>query len=72
MMNDWIPISTGRYPRDGEVVQITYIGYYDKLPHCDAFAFRINGEWFFNNGEEQDIEVEITAWKKCCEPYCGE
>lgn len=67
-MDIWIPVSTEMYPCDEEIVQVTYLGYYDNIPRCDAFALRRDGMWLWSNNEEEPI-VEITAWKKCCEPY---
>ena len=45
-MENWIPVSSGKYPKDGEVVQVTYLSYYDKKPLCNAFAFRRDGYGF--------------------------
>lgn len=41
--NDWIPVSTGSFPEDEEVVQVTYLGYRDLISFCDLFAYRRNG-----------------------------
>ena len=41
--NSWTPISTGLLPDDMEDVQVTYIGYNDHEPYCDAFAYRNDG-----------------------------
>lgn len=35
--NNWIPISSGLFPEDMEDVQVTYLGYYNEKPYCDAF-----------------------------------
>ena len=43
---DWIPVSTGNFPKDEEKVLVTYLGYYYNKPYCDEFAYRYNGEWF--------------------------
>lgn len=66
--NDWIPVSSGSFPDDMEDVQVTYIGAFDKKPHCDLFAYRKGCKWYWADfGCES--KVKITAWKKCCEPY---
>ena len=69
--NKWIPISSGMYPEDLEIVQVTYLSYLDNEPYCDAFAFRSEGKWHWAM-DEDDVIVEITAWKYNCEPYKGE
>ena len=68
--NNWIPVSTGLYPDDNEIVQVTYLGYYDQNYYCDAFAYRYNGKWFWNE-DDGDVKVKITAWRYNCEPYQG-
>ena len=30
----WIPVSTGIFPRDKEIVQVTYLGFSDEKPFC--------------------------------------
>lgn len=68
MENNWIPVSSGLFPDDGKDVQVTFIGYHDQAPHCEGFAYREGGNWYWtvNDG---NVKVEITAWKKNCEPY---
>lgn len=44
------------------------IGYNDHVPHCEAFAYRNNEEWYWSL-DDSEVKVEITAWKKNCEPY---
>ena len=34
--NNWIPVSSGIFPDDMEDVQVTFIGYNDHAPHCEA------------------------------------
>ena len=65
--NDWVPVSTGQYPKDGEVVNVTYLDYYDNKPMCDDLAYREEGKWFWYDGYE--VTVKITAWKPIGEPY---
>ena len=36
--NNWIPVSSGLFPKDNEDVQVTFIGYNDHVLHCEAFA----------------------------------
>ena len=64
----WMPISSGLYPDDMEDVQVTFIGYNDYAPHCDAFAYRNEGKWYWSL-DDSYVNVEITAWKHNCEPY---
>ena len=66
--NNWIPISSGIFPDDMEDVQVTFIGYNDHAPHCEAFAYRNDEEWYWSL-DDCEVRVEITAWKKKCEPY---
>lgn len=66
-MSKWIPVSSGKFPKEEERVQVTYLSCYDNKPLCDAFAFRRNGLWIWDNYE--DVVVEIVAWKKIGKPY---
>ena len=66
--NNWIPVSSGLYPDDGEKVQVTYLGWYDKKPYCDEFAYRLDGGWLWST-DDSEVKVEIIAWKYNCEPY---
>lgn len=68
--NNWIPVSLGVYPDDNEYVQVTFIGYHDHAPHCEAFAYRCGGKWYWALDDEK-VRVKITAWKYNCEPYKG-
>ena len=66
----WIPCSE-RLPEEGESVQVTFIGYNDRLPHCDKFAYFHDKKWFWCYAHEKVI-VKIVAWIPNCEPYKGE
>jgi hypothetical protein len=66
--NSWTPVSSGLFPDDMEDVQVTYIGYNDHEPHCDAFAYRHDGDWYWSL-DEGEVRVKITAWKHNCKPY---
>lgn len=68
MENNWIPVSSGLFPEDEKDVQVTFIGYNDHAPHCEGFAFRYEGNWYWTL-DEREVKVEITAWKENCEPY---
>lgn len=68
--NSWIPVSSGLLPEDEENVQVTFLGYNDHAPYCDAFAHIIDGEWYWSS-DDNPVKVEITAWKYNCEPYRG-
>lgn len=66
--NNWIPVSIGILPEDMEDVQVTFIGYNDHAPHCETFAYRNDGNWYWSL-DDGEVKVEITAWKKICKPY---
>lgn len=66
--NNWIPVSSGLFPEDEKNVQVTFIGYNDHAPHCEGFAFRYEGNWYWTL-DENKVKVEITAWKNPGEPY---
>lgn len=66
-MSKWIPVSNGKFPKEEERVQVTYLSCYDNKPFCDAVAFRKNGTWVWDNYDE--VTVEIVAWKKIGKPY---
>lgn len=61
--NNWIPVSSGIFPDDMEDVQVTFIGYNDHAPHCEAFAYRNDEKWYWSL-DDCEVKVEITAWKK--------
>ena len=65
---DWIPVSSGNLPDEGKSVQVTYIGYYDKEPYCDEFAYIENGKWHWKDDGEIP-KVKITAWRYNETPY---
>ena len=66
--NNSIPVSSGLFPDEQEDVQVTFIGYNDHVPYCVAFAYRKDEEWYWSLNDSE-VRVEITAWKKNCEPY---
>ena len=68
MNNDWIPVDSGQYPEDNKIVQVTYIGYNDGAPHCDAFAYKEDDQWYWSIDEEK-VKVKIIAWKPSDKPY---
>lgn len=41
--NNWIPVSSGLFPNDMKDIQVTFIGRIYNKPHCNTFAYRING-----------------------------
>ena len=67
-MNNWIPIKEKTFPKDKKNVQVTYLGYYDNLPRCDAFAYRMEGEWYWST-DDRKVTVEIIAWLENDKPY---
>ena len=65
---DWIPVSTGNFPKDEEKVLVTYLGYDDNKPYCDEFAYRYNGEWYWYP-DQVSSKVPITAWRPVGKAY---
>lgn len=66
----WYPITSNLLPKDNEDVQVTYIGYLDNKPYCDAFAYMEDGHWYWSE-TDTPVKVKITAWKYICDPYTG-
>ena len=66
--NNWIHVNLGLFPEDMEDVQVTFIGYNDHIPHCEGFAYRNDGDWYWSL-DDSKVKVEITAWRRNCEPY---
>ena len=69
--DDWIPVSSGKYPKDDEYVHVTFLSLRDGRPLCWACAYRKDGTWCWAE-DDYEVEVKITAWKPMCEPYKGE
>ena len=44
--NNWVPVKQIHFPEDAKDVQVTFIGYNDREPHCEAFAYRNDGNWY--------------------------
>lgn len=65
---EWIPVSSGKLPKDRENVQVTYLGCYDNKPYCDEFAYRDNGKWIWTS-DGSVSKVPITAWKPVGKAY---
>lgn len=66
--NGWVPTSLGFFPEDNVPVQVTYLGYRDKVPRCDYFAYRHNNVWHWVDND-QEVLVEIVAWRDSNNPY---
>lgn len=66
--NNWIHVNLGLFPEDMEDVQVTFIGYNDHIPHCEGFAYRNDGDWYWSL-DDSKVKVEITAWRRNREPY---
>lgn len=69
--NEWIPVCSGSYPDDMDPVQVTYLGFYDKAPRCDAFAYRKRNQWYWSLNDSE-VTVDITAWKRSDHPYVSD
>lgn len=72
MNNGWIPISSGNYPKDKEIVQITLRGdgFWKDTISCLLFVHRLNEKWLHDNdGNIYEIsEDRVIAWRDCI-PY---
>lgn len=66
--NNWVSVKQMHFPEDKKDVQVTFIGYNDHEPHCEAFAYRNDEDWYWSL-DDAPVKVEITAWKYSCEPY---
>ena len=66
--NGWIPVSTGVFPKEGETVQISYLGFHDNKPYCLLFAVRQEDKWLLYP-DKYDAGLTVTAWKPMCKPY---
>lgn len=66
-VDDWIPVSE-RLPEEEHSVQVTYLGFHDKKPYCDAAAYLCDGEWLWSLDESR-VDVEVVAWKEFSTPY---
>ena len=46
--NNWVPVKQMHFPEDKKDVQVTFIGYNDHEPHCEAFAYRNDEDWYWS------------------------
>lgn len=70
MNSDWVPVKSGNYPKEKEIVQITYkTSWTDELT-CLRFAYRMNDKWLSDDGKYIDeiSEDRVVAWRNCI-PY---
>lgn len=69
---DWIPVSSGRYPEENEIVQVTYMDWLvPGNPLCNLMAYRNENRWFWAEAGDP-IYSEITAWRPVGTPYKGD
>lgn len=70
MNNNWIPVNPGNYPKEKEIVQITYKTAWTGELTCLRFAYRLNGKWLSDDGKYIDeiSEDRVVAWRSCI-PY---
>lgn len=66
-----VPLKSGLYPKEGEIVQVTYLEFYTHKRRCDQFAYLMNDGWIWAL-DDSSVNVEIVAWKKNCNPYDGD
>lgn len=59
----WIPVSSGRFPENNTVVQVTYLDPLDlHTLRCNAFAFYKEGIWYQSTGNHA-MRGEVIAWR---------
>lgn len=70
MNNDWMPVKSGNYPNDKEIVQVTLKESWTEELTCLQFAYRLNGRWLSDDGKYVDeiAEDRVVAWRNCI-PY---
>lgn len=73
MDKGWILVTSGHYPNDKEIVQITCRGegiWKDRIS-CLVFVYRLNGKWLYDDDDGSVYEIEedrVIAWRDCI-PY---
>ena len=66
----WIPVSSGRFPENNSVVQVTYVDPLDQHTlRCNAFAFYAEGTWY-KTFDYSYIKGKVIAWREN-EDVCG-
>lgn len=73
MNNEWIPISSGKYPPSLKDVQVTYVLSSQSTDHkyykCDVFAFLAPAEQslgsirWISTSTGKDLDLDIIAWR---------
>lgn len=59
----WTPVSSGRFPENNTVVQVTYLDPLDlHTLRCNAFAFYKEGIWYQSTGNRA-MKGEVIAWR---------
>lgn len=71
-MNDnWVLVDGKNYPKEKEIVQITFKAYVTDELTCLRFAYRKNGKWLCDDYDGDIYEIEedrVIAWRDCI-PY---
>lgn len=67
----WTSITSGKYPKDMEHVQVKFIGCNDNKLHTYALAYRSKGKWYWSTNNAE-VPVQIVAWRYRCMTYKGE
>ena len=60
----WLSVENTLPPEDKPVL-VTYLGYKDKKPYADMFAYMHDSKWYWLDTDEyglSDVRVEITHW----------
>ena len=70
MNGNWVLVDGKNYPKEKEIVQITFKGYVTDELTCLCFAYRKNGKWLFDDGKNID-EISDDGVVACrdCIPY---
>lgn len=59
----WTPVSSGRFPENNTVVQVTYLDPLDlHTLRCNAFAFYKEGIWY-QSTDNRAMKGEVIAWR---------
>lgn len=65
----WIPVSSGRFPENNTVVQVTYLDPLDlHTLRCNAFAFYKEGIWY-QSTDNRAMKGEVIAWRTNADVY---
>lgn len=72
MNGTWTLVNSNNYPKDNEIVQITYRGYITEELTCLCFAYRKNGKWMTDDEKyiKELPDERVIAWRDCIAYGC--